>query len=107
MNVKLLKRVRNHIRNDWKHFDMSNFTKKTDCGTTRCIFGWLIVLGNLDPYDFGVSKAIAGLDVNQFDRLTYCTRWPAQFQGKKDEWKPTKKQVLARIGHFIKTGGAE
>lgn len=111
MNTELLLRVKAQILKDPKHFDMSDWEEKTDCGTCRCISGWAVALsGNssLEPNQGHIPLELSGDD--QRERLFFNDNWPHKFQQAYGEgiYASDRAQAAAdRIDHFIATEGAE
>lgn len=104
MNVRLLRKVQKKIQDSPELFDMKDWDGKNECGTTHCIGGWGRAL-----YRGRKSSMLDmfGIGLEQFTRLCNSCKWPKRFQGRKDPWKPTIKQAVARIDEFIATNGAE
>lgn len=116
MNIELLRKVQDKLRELGKSrktrqlFDMSDFARQKTCGTARCIGGWTAELGNQPSLWGGVERRLPVLlDVSavQVERLCYPNWWPKKFMGRRDPWKPSIAQAIARIDHFIATDGAE
>lgn len=115
MNVRLLRRIAKVIQEKPTEFDMVNFTGYTNCGTTHCIGGWAQEFTGKHPME------ALRITPEQGNRLFYVTNnnreplWPKRFMGRKKKnlsmedswWKPTPRQAVARIEHFIKTQGKE
>lgn len=118
MNVPLLRKIQQVIAESpaefymgmWHQEDSRACDRLSDvndlCGTTHCIAGWAQVLSPEHQSSTALldgQKAL-GLDFVQADRLFYASRWPIRF------WKgfqPSVENAIARIDHFIETGGAE
>ena|ERR1700728_4187244 len=137
MNVKLLRKIAKVIIEKPRQFDMSRWhhnkkarehdwsrgvyesytalcdlpqEKQISCDTTHCIAGWAQAISPdrkcKTPAEKD-AKRLLQITPSMANRLFYCDNWPEQFQGKRDTWKPTRKQAVERIKHFISTEGAE
>ncbi len=115
MNVKLLTKVRDYIKDHPEEYDQGNW-----CGTERCIAGHAVILsGKFDPKDIDikygrakgqpireVAQRLLDLDQRQAGRLFLS--WPEEFNaGWGDPGKETSAAAVRYINHFIKTKGAE
>jgi hypothetical protein len=135
MNVRLLRKVKDHILAEAQHFDMGFWVnsgehpprrKEQTCGTTCCIAGWANAMTispraykklTVDQYQHKIygsrdNAAISlGLDDSQARKLFYTPDWPYEFQHRLEQHKPgTKayaKVAAERIEHFIATNGSE
>lgn len=128
MNVKLLRKVQKFLLDEPRRFDMSNWVrdsglsnilKHPPCGTACCIAGAAFVLDkklSLKKSTFdGVTVEIdarCSLELTPYesDRLFYRINWPGSFSLKYGQAKTPlarAKVGVARIEHFIKTGGQE
>lgn len=125
MNVRLLRRIAKAIVENPRQFDMDTFHKSKgygsacvladipekeqhSCNTTHCIAGFAQILSSKSDYKMDAAldaRRLLDIDHVAAARLFYCDAWPEQFRGKKEVWKPTRKQAFDRIEHFIKTGG--
>lgn len=136
MNVKLLRKVQEHIIEEPKRFVMRTFLARGDdydgtpyaflgddskefkfaeCNTAACIGGWAVLLsegiktekGNIR----GRAKAALELPKNfDEDRLFEVSRWPDRFQKRFRQARSQRGRAQAaveRIDHFIRTEGAE
>lgn len=120
MNVALLKQVAAQVSAAPRQLDMTTF----DCGTAACIAGWAARLSgqSLPAHDeemgsngdsFRRGKELLRLDGGQAVRLFYLDWWPDRFAEPYLEaaclGRHQKKAAatVARIDHFIATGGRE
>ena len=114
MNVKLLRKVRDHIKKEPKRFQYGWVWKgKAKCGTAACIGGWAFILGqNLDPKEVRdqymshaltdlpqIAQRLLRITDQQANRL--FVHWPEQFNDDDP------KDAVKRIDWFIKTKGSE
>jgi hypothetical protein len=124
VNVKLLRKVKQHILKEPKRFLMSTIDTHGEpgqrtgyggvfakCGTAACICGWAGILSGINTCDIrfrNVAK-ILGLNGPQADRLFEPGKWPLEFQGgtNDDGKRETARIAAKRIEHFIKTKGKE
>jgi hypothetical protein len=132
MNVKLLRKVKEHIlaepkrllMDDWIAF-ASGRKRKTfindvckrehfaKCGTAACIAGWVCLLADGKQPDQSVSsRAIDLLEIGDYQGsyLFFTNLWPnglgAAYYAAESASK--RAEIAAqRIEHFIKTKGAE
>jgi len=123
MNVKLLEKVKQHIIEEPKRFDMALFEVSIEdypiafleypkCGTVACIAGWACILSGQKPVIWE-RNAIKLLDIDkdQAARLFFDENWPGKYQGEylrtKEQSKERAQVACERIDHFIATEGAE
>jgi hypothetical protein len=118
MNIPLLRQIQAQIVQHPETFAIENW----ECGTTACIAGWAcrltrkpIPLSN-EEGDFysALTHAYNVLEVDTATgmRLFHISNWPHSFQLAYRETnyadrKAKAKITVARIDHFIATGGAE
>ena len=134
MNVKLLRKIQEHILEEPKRFVMRTFlirppdldddvfegddgtmVKFARCGTAACVAGWAVLLH--DGMDTRVSnlrsraKSLIGLKKGfNEDLLFEVGGWPTRFE---EAYRSAKTQrgrarvAVRRIDHFIKTKGQE
>ncbi len=133
MNVKSLNSIIRWIQrvHDPRHFDMSNWVERNDCGTSFCIAGKAIDLSGQFELKFdelengeyfvgknnrtlknhhGIAAKLLGLNFKQAKKLFYTSNWPRKFIVDPDaslDDETTPKLAVKRIRHFIKTKGAE
>lgn len=130
--VKLLRKVEKHILAEPKRFYMgwwgTHYSKDTveesdalpPCGTVACIAGWASILalpkGTLPTPRFIDSlcaekgQEVLELTISQSCRLFHVDSWPSAFNPAGYSQLEKQKQAelaVARIEHFIATGGAE
>jgi hypothetical protein len=112
MNIPLLKRIAEAIKNKPTEFDMDKFVSY--CNTTACIGGWAVWLTEGKPWTVGKSiRATAQQALELTDEqeacLFYVDSWPTVFQDKYSSDVPEirAEAAAARIRHFIETNGAE
>lgn len=55
--LALAKRVRDHLTEHPEQHKQANFWRRTDCGTTACIAGWVAIL---DGVDLEIEPALSG-----------------------------------------------
>lgn len=97
INKSLLRKVRNHILEDERRFDMMRFVERRrgseapPCGTVGCIAGWAVMLADGIPkritvtYYEGVGKRAAellGLSEDESSSLFYDPCWPEPFHAR-------------------------
>jgi hypothetical protein len=133
MNVELLRKVAGKLRRmrHKKHFDMSDWGSKNECGTTACIAGWALLESGyrvktakeeneygeresvfyapsgkpVDP--FSAAQRLLGLKYNQASRLFHDDEWPFTDDDEPVFDAESPKAAAERIEHFIKTRGRE
>ena len=125
MNVKLLRKIQEHISEEPRRLVMSIVSdrkrpgstveddglefKAAKCGTVACIAGWACILTK-QPYEcMERAEVILGLDRHQSTRLFFSGEW-GKFRAKWLAAKTPKSRAtiaVARIDHFIKTKGRE
>jgi hypothetical protein len=129
LNVKLLRRIQQHILEEPRRLDMGNWkSTRTDgpcappCGTVACIAGWALVLSGKSIPEFeniahdaaeliGVQHTQSG-DVNvdedcQAGKLFLRFEWPEPFVSQFADATDISQraQITAnRIEHLITTG---
>lgn len=106
MNTKLLRKIQRHIRAHPRRFDMQKCTPGTDPGC-GCIVHFAQVFGGLR---FSSKSAVVGAGAlrcsnDAMFRLAFLIEWPEKFQALYKHNRA--KAGIARIDHFIKTGGRE
>ena len=121
MNVRLLRKVKKHILEEPRRFQMDGYVhrgrpgsmfedlglryKVPDCGTVACIAGWAQCLSG------GDSSPMEALGLHGYeDRLFFMWNWPMNLRKRFYAAKTmrTRAKIAAeRIEHFIKTKGAE
>ena len=127
MNVELLKRIQEVIREEPRRLDMGswgNSSNRVPCGTVACIAGWAIALesGERGPqlenslvdmiFVGGVeveAARILDLTPKQSGQLFFDAAWPEQFDiNAHSPQTPEYADVACRrIDHFIQTGGEQ
>lgn len=134
MNVRLLRKVKNHILEEPRRFIMRTWlltreyvggpsypsdngakeVKFAKCGTAACIAGWAVLLHDkrITNYDEIARRASELLELDEMKsyRLFGATWWPEPFGSQYRKAKtPTARAKIAaaRIEHYIKTEGAE
>lgn len=117
MNVRLLRKVKKHILEEPRRFQMSEGLRFADEGTVGCIAGWTCVLGDrkvdwserTDWTDVR-DRARALIGIENHTVLFRVSCWPEPFSTRYVNAKTTRtraKIAAERIEHFIKTKGAE
>lgn len=106
MNVKLLNRVKAHIKRYPEKFDMDSY-----CGTAQCIGGLVgyLATGKAAYGCVNVAKVLQ-VDEEKSMRLCHYTRWPDHLFKQYAEAKNATAAAQAacdRIDHFIETKGEE
>mgnify|MGYP001606024650 CR=1 FL=1 len=118
MNVKLLRRIQRwlmRLRHP-EHFNMADYWRKGDCGTSYCIAGKALQLsgyrlghdmafslkGRKGRFIRPIAESLLWLTPDEAHRLFYKTNWPYQFLHSSDP-----KSAAKRIEHFIETDGKE
>jgi hypothetical protein len=131
INVELLRQVQNAIVKHAAHFNMGTWgygakkrhimhdeSSESECGTTACIAGFIVLLhdGKVGYGVAGRAAKLLGLDYDVWNdelngnKLFHLSNWPTKFcrrylQAKRNL---TRARVAAeRIEHFIQTNGAE
>jgi hypothetical protein len=131
MNKKLLQQIQQDILRHPERFGMSDWAKKTDCGTVCCIGGWALAekgwkfkkqsdgwvvyispKGSVKNSDDGFDPQNAAADalrlsIEQASKLFYEENWPIDFYNLfNDASTPLARAAVAvaRIDHFIETG---
>lgn len=130
MNVKLLRKVKNHILEEPRRFimwtwritkgsgtkylaDNNTYSSFAKCGTAACIAGWTCELARKDvglSYSETAGKLLNLDDEDARYRLFMASRWPNKFAIPFRNAKTAKsraKIAAERIEHFISTKGAE
>lgn len=117
--ANLLRKVQQCILAEPTQFNMDDWIrtdKKSSCGTTSCIAGWVSYL--VKPKEFSTSDcsmyqltrlAEDSIQIwgQRADTLWYVAYWPDQFHDayhSAETPKQRAKVAAERIEHFIKTG---
>lgn len=123
MNVKLLRKVKRHILEEPKRFDMDYALRRSaesPCGTVGCIAGWAAILNGdvqldgplISGWDEIKNIASSALDIPAYPTPTifYEHNWPAElfnaFTSARTRGRRAKIAAQA-IEHFIRTKGKE
>jgi hypothetical protein len=106
VNVKLLRKISDHIQANPELFNMARFAEPGKCGTMHCIGGWAAELSGKDESvtDSEEMATLLEIDRAQAERLFYAHGETWERFGCYDA---TAEQAAARIEHFIATDGAE
>jgi hypothetical protein len=131
INVELLEKVKAHILEEPRRFNMSLFVfnqgeiedlpknERPPCGTMACIAGWAVMLAdgppaiiNDDYYLTVEDRAVEvlGLNEEQVGALFYDPAWPEKYADAYENARTPRQRARVaarRIDHFIKTNGAE
>ncbi len=111
MNVALLTRVRDKILESPEGFDMGNWSQRTECGTTHCIGGLVMLLSGLPPLTnvFRTAADLLGIDNEEARSLFFAEIWPTCFISGYSGGEPVVPAHLAaaRINFFIATNGTD
>lgn len=121
MNVDLLEKVKAHILEEPKRFDMALFISTPDdklfaypkCGTVACIAGWACTLSGIkEPANWeSAGRHVLELNPGESDRLFYDESWPDEYfdeyHAQKEQSSGRAEAACKRIDHFIATKGAE
>jgi len=132
MNVKLLRKIQEHILAEPRRFRMSGYSFVSapgtivgpseycgdirqvvpECGTMACIAGWATGLDGGDIANAGADTGAQHLQLPELvaDRLFFMSQWPEKFSEayRSATTVAAKAQIAAeRIDHFIATEGAE
>lgn len=118
MNVRLLRKVKDHILAEPRRLDMSvlmsfpSGESAPPCGTVGCIAGWANYLegGSRGGILTATKLLELGRGYARRDRLFFIVFWPGNFSTRYINAKDakTRAEVTAeRIEHFIKTKGKE
>jgi hypothetical protein len=128
MNVRLLKQVRDYIKDHPDEYDQDQW-----CGTQFCIAGHILSLSGTVPDDLlrgeddsrlrsylrshftraeeGVFSGPAAelLDISEGEATSLFLNWPKRYEDAMRYASAEEKPAVAvdRIDHFIKTKGAE
>lgn len=99
------------IKGDFKTSSLEVF-KHNKCGTTACIAGWAVFLGNPNNVDYTQFAAadLLGLDPPTSDKLFLSQYWPRKFYSllyNAETPEEYAQAVADRIDHFIATEGRE
>jgi hypothetical protein len=127
MNVKLLRKVAEHISEEPRRLNMTYISRQVPsqaynappCGTVGCIAGWACMVEGLSVDEASWRKGTELLELTEdqaFRLFDFPTEeglmdgWPRKF-GKKYvnavTPKAKAKAAVDRIEHFIATKGAE
>jgi hypothetical protein len=97
INVELLGRVRDHILEDTRRFNMDRYvnvaygTDAPHCGTIGCIAGWAVMLVEgipeeiSDSYYAGVAedaRRLLGLTYWEAENLFHVSMWPKEYKDR-------------------------
>lgn len=134
INTELLERVKQHILEEPKRFDMHSFVTRVSthapeeirpaCGTTACIAGWAILLDRADrgeavprrissAFYYSVEfRAMELLSLTEKQRrsLFYVSSWPQEFRRTFNLARTLSERAeiaARRIDRFIATNGAK
>ena len=115
MNIKLLLKVKQAILRHPKNVDMNSWFSHHDeiaaCGTTGCIGGWVVALGDirklraLKPTDRGISTTeeqatdLLEIDEDQADQLFGLNFWPSHIHDRycKARTREGKAKAMAEM----------
>ena len=131
LNVKLLRQIQQHIREEPRRLNMDTWGYRNrggvvspaspPCGTAGCIAGWADILTNPEAEDVsefrGAEALFRGEWVRPFNsspsyegRLFYVGHWPPQFARRyRRAVRPATRARITceRIDHYIQTRGQE
>lgn len=110
MNSELLLKVRDHILEEPKRCDMSDWirrSKQSPCGTIACIAGWACVLSGKRDTPYNDVPRVAGelLGLPETESLFLADDWPADLREELYSEDPGSKEyaeiVARRIDEFL------